>query len=148
MHSSADNCNPDLADQVRASASSRCNSDTSASAPSGQRSSRRAAGREQLDLADILGQFVFAHDDRHAKAAAVGVLQLLAQLLGFGIDFDAEARAAQLRGQPQIVVPAASASKSGMKISAGVETCSIMPSSSMPASRRSSPSEAPTPGSS
>ena len=41
-----------------------------------------------------------------AEAAAVGVLELLAELLGFGIDLDAEAGGAQLRGQSEVVAEA------------------------------------------
>ncbi len=50
------------------------------------------------------GEFVFAGDDRHAEAAAVGVFQLLAQFFRLRVHFHAEASSAQLGGQPQILV--------------------------------------------
>src|SRR5690606_19411740 len=51
--------------------------------------------------------FGFAEDEGGAKALAVGVLELLAELLGFGMELDADAASAKLRGKLEIVVAAA-----------------------------------------
>ena len=51
-----------------------------------------------LDLALAGGEFAFAGDHGDAEAFAVGVLELLAELGGLGVDLDGEAGGAELRG--------------------------------------------------
>src|SRR5688572_14557483 len=70
------------------------------------RDGRAVAGLEIFHLALAGSELGLADNNRGAKALAVGVLQLLAELLRLGIDLDAEARSAELRGELEIVVAA------------------------------------------
>ena len=83
------------------------------------------------------------------KPLAVGVLQLLAEFLGFGINLDADARGAELRRRAGDSRPGGRRRSTAIEAPArACEVAATSPSSSIAASSRSRPSDAPTPGSS